>query len=115
MEVPSEHESFFSIAKNFFQKGLEEANNIFSSDYKNDKEIFYKLSFPAVNISFAFELALKALHFYEYDKAPRGHSLYSLFSSLPSSYQDDIIKMMESNYLFKKRFFAVIALPLRSH
>lgn len=74
-------------AKGFYDVGFNCAYNL-----NNDNEItgFQRIAAGAVNMSFAAELFLKAVHLIINKKAIRGHELLELFKELPQKSQIEI-------------------------
>lgn len=81
-------------AKGFYDVGFNCAYNL-----NKDNEIsgFQRISAGAVNMSFAAELFLKAIHLIVKNEAIRGHELLELFNDLPQNSKTDIEKRFNSH------------------
>jgi len=91
----------YSNSQEFFKIGIFSANDFFykvSITPQGNKNIIKYVSVPAVNISFALELALKGLHLQVFKTHPKGHSLLKLFSELP----ENIIARIQKQKAHKK-------------
>ena len=90
----------YSLSKDYFEKSYVICKDIFKEGYSQNIDLFWKISFPAVTMSFSLELAFKGILLFENKNISKKtfgiHDLLSLFSKISPEIQNKIINYQET-------------------